>query len=462
MVSELDVKRMKTLEPSFGDGAILLPVARGLAHAAIKYTRATKSKKTAAEIVDDNLYGIELDPELYEATVSKIREELYDIYGLIVSLPNLVCADALESDWSDFDYIIGNPPYVRIHNIQKDDRTKIKSSGSIYGTSDLYVAFLQHFSQKMRQGTGRLCFITPNSWLRNASQKSFRQELINSNKLEKFRDFGSEKVFKGFNTYTAVTTLSEAHKDAVGAVVGGLSLSVPYESLKALRGAPIAFNDGSLVVPSEVTLGTICRAHNGVCTLGNKLFLITDEDIEKFSLETVFIQDAIKASHNTKNPVEKIFFPYVFSAEGKAVPITEEEFCSSSPNLYSFMKLRKKELETRAVDKGALWFHYGRSQALHSINKTRLAVSVILGPANTRLLWRKIPPMTVLYYGLYVIPDESSMEESQLMKVLESESLRSHVESLARTWGGNYKSFSSKILNNFDMTKYVTGDKTHG
>ena len=125
-IKNIDISNMKILEPSFGDGAFLKKIAHRMAIAAIAYTRKNDYHKTPQQIIDEQLYGIELDEQLYEKTIRDVKEYLYDIFGLKVNLPNLICGDALDTEWTDFRYIVGNPPYIRIHNIDKKYREKLK------------------------------------------------------------------------------------------------------------------------------------------------------------------------------------------------------------------------------------------------------------------------------------------------------------------------------------------------
>lgn len=135
--------------------------------------------KKLSSIIDNSLYGIELDKELYEHTLMTLKEESQRKFNLFLTLPNLVQGDALDYNLkTDFDYIIGNPPYVRIHNIEPAYRDKLKQH-FIYtlGTSDLYVIFFEK-SLQLLNPQGELIFITPNSWIKNVSQSSLREQLI--------------------------------------------------------------------------------------------------------------------------------------------------------------------------------------------------------------------------------------------------------------------------------------------
>lgn len=457
-IKNIDISKMKILEPSFGDGAFLKEIVRRMAIAAITYTRKNYYHKTPQQLIDENLYGIELDKDLFENTVNNIKYFLYDVFGLEVTLPNLVCGDALDTEWDNFNYIVGNPPYIRIHNIDKEYREKVKNFNYSFGTTDLYVIFFEEFKLRLSD-EGRLTFVTPNSWMRNASQKVFRNDVINSEWLEKVRDFGTEQVFPGFGTYVSVTTLSKGSKRSVEFVLPSERVEVAYEDLKALKGARIAFNGTNIIQPSQSTLSLVCKAVNGVCTLGDKLFLITEDEIQKLKLETTYILDAVKGSkYKGDKKFEKMFFPYK-KVDNRWVGISEEEFSSEAPNLYNFMLTRRDLLEKRSRDKKSLWFWYGRSQAIQNIDKRKLMISPIIHPKDNTVQWFEIPPMTVIYSGLFIMPDNSIVDEKSLVELLESEDFCSYARSSGRSWSGGYKMISSKILNDFDVSDVFEAPK---
>ena len=467
-VDEINVRQMKTVEPSFGDGAFLKEVATRMAVVSLQHVKtrsgvavsvdsvSSSDIEAASQMVDDNLHGIELDRELYLSTVEEIKEHLYDKFGMAVQLPNLVNGDALDSQWDGFDYVVGNPPYVRIHNIDEDYRDKVRLFSYSGGNTDLYVIFIEMFKSKLSD-KGRLSFIVPQTWLRNTSQRFFRRDIIAGNWLESFKDYGEEQVFAGFGTYASIITLSKGIKKSVVAHIPHGTVEIPYENLKALDGSLIAFNGAQLITPSARKLSEISKAANGISTLGDKHFIIEESDIELYQLESDFIFNAVKGSkYYPGQKFAKIFFPY-HKINNKWVGITEEHFEKTSPNLYQFMLNKKTVLEQRDRDKKSLWFWYGRSQAIQSVDKPKIMVTPIIKPTTTTVQWHKIPANTLIYSALFIIPPDSADKQQtqqfqQILQLLESEDFCSYAKSVGRTWSGGYKMISSTILNDFDIS----------
>ena len=88
-----------------------------------------------------------------------------------------------------------NPPYVRIHNIESEYRNLVKHFRFADGTTDLYIVFYDIGIQMLKPNSGKLGYISPNSFLRNTSQKKFRNYLIDNQLLSKLSEKTPAKCF---------------------------------------------------------------------------------------------------------------------------------------------------------------------------------------------------------------------------------------------------------------------------
>lgn len=118
--SDRPVHRMRLLEPSFGAGDFLLAVVRRLWTA---FLADGGRVQDAATELSDAIVGVELHSGTFESTKKDLQELLVG-YGVSIadagSLCNawLVCDDFLLSPLSGgFDFVVGNPPYVRQERI---------------------------------------------------------------------------------------------------------------------------------------------------------------------------------------------------------------------------------------------------------------------------------------------------------------------------------------------------------
>ena len=127
-------------EPSFGDGAFLTEIVSRI----LAYAKANSLKGQDIISMLDNVYGIELDSDLYKKCLSRLNK-LLEVYNLTYDWKKLACQDALDyAANQQFDYVVGNPPYIRIHYLDEATRRKIKNNYEFgTGTTDLYVIFLR-------------------------------------------------------------------------------------------------------------------------------------------------------------------------------------------------------------------------------------------------------------------------------------------------------------------------------
>lgn len=96
-----------------------------------------------------------------------------------------------------FDIVIGNPPYVQIQKFSsqeiQNDLEKQKYN-SFSKTADLYCLFYEQ-GNRILNGSGHLCLITSNKWMRANYGKLLRKYLSNNTNPVQIIDFAGHKVF---------------------------------------------------------------------------------------------------------------------------------------------------------------------------------------------------------------------------------------------------------------------------
>jgi len=83
-----------------------------------------------------------------------------------------------------FDFVIGNPPYIKLHNIDKE---LLNYSFKFYETAekkcDIYSFFVERVSKDLLKENGVLGFIISDTWLNLDSFKNLRKIVLKDNKL---------------------------------------------------------------------------------------------------------------------------------------------------------------------------------------------------------------------------------------------------------------------------------------
>lgn len=116
-----------------------------------------------------------------------------DICALMSDLP-IYCADFLRSDLSA-DYIVGNPPYIRLQNLPEETRNYIKDNYmSATGRFDIYTCFMEK-ADSLLNNDGKLCLITSNKYLTTNYGQGIRRYLYEKGHVRKVIDLYDTKFF---------------------------------------------------------------------------------------------------------------------------------------------------------------------------------------------------------------------------------------------------------------------------
>jgi hypothetical protein len=104
-----------------------------------------------------------------------------------------------------FDFVVGNPPYVRTESITPDYKKRLAQDfRDIYrGRFDLYIFFIG-LGLKMLGEKGRLGFITPAKFLVTENGGALRRYILHNTAIRQLVDVSQSKVFKDVGNYPVI------------------------------------------------------------------------------------------------------------------------------------------------------------------------------------------------------------------------------------------------------------------
>jgi len=106
-----------------------------------------------------------------------------------------------------FDFVVGNPPYVRVQRLSNEDKQKYAET---YKTAeknyDIYVLFFER-GVKWLKDRGLLSFICSNRFTTVNYGEKLREFLLQNTIIEEFVDFKDTGVFKDVLNYPSIITL---------------------------------------------------------------------------------------------------------------------------------------------------------------------------------------------------------------------------------------------------------------
>lgn len=334
-----------------------------------------------------NIFACDIDPEI-SISIEKL-----------IPSQNFYCGSIFDkTDWfNKFDVVIGNPPYVRIHNIEEKTREWLHQNYSFcYGMFDLYLAFYE-IGLKMLKENGTLLYISPNSFLKSAAGKKIREYIDENNLLKYCEDFEHEQKFDNYSTYTCIVKLSKV----------GNSIDSPWN------------------VNHEKVGLSYTSLQNGIATLADRIFISDD-----FSdLEPELIHPILKASTGEEK--------YVI------VPPHSEEELKKYPKTYKYLLAHKTQLSNRSLTGNTQWFEFGRSQGLVNMKQDKIAIASVVPFTGLRIY--RLPADYYVYSGLYA----TAQDLDKLELELSSEDLLKYLIDNGKPMSGDYVQIGSTLLKRY-------------
>lgn len=432
------------LEPSFGEGVFLKHIVLRIINEGERTGLTTEEIKKQLE---DNVYGIEIDSELYHKTLDLLNQLVLE-YGIKDVDWNLYRMDTLDFTLNGFDFIVGNPPYIRVHNLDEENRNKIKKFKFSNGTTDMYIVFFELCLNLLNEN-GTLGFITPNSFLRNASQKKFREYLFKNNLVSCIKDFGSQKVFDGISTYTAISILNKDRKETNFRYIDEHNRETLYDT-RSDKDMVLCNQDDKQFL-EEISkrpnrIGDIATVQNGFATNADSVF-ISEEIFEhgnevafnRIFVEKELVKPIVKASKYHGEGNYWVLFPY----KEDGTPYSEIELMTEFPMAYNYLRINKERLEKRDAD--GYWYEFGRSQGLKNCHKDKLVVNTVVSPGADRVEVYSLPNDCFVYSGIYITSDNLEL----VKEVLSSKDFLRYALITGKPMSGGYKSINTKLINNY-------------
>ena len=458
------------LDPACGDGRFLTKIAERI----IMYSNKKDLQKNLSCI-----YGWDTDKDAVYEAINKLNHIIlpYDIsvnwnIKVLNSLHKAVHEKS--SLFQKFDFIVGNPPYIRIQHLDINERNFIRNNYRFCksGATDIYIAFYE-LALLLLKKTGKAAYITPNTFFHTETAKNLRKYFVNNQNLIQLTNFGHIQLFNDATTYSAITVFDKNKKQHFlfqSAINKNhfTERNINFDELKEQK-----FWQLSVKKPTNnkqgVKLGKIADIHVGITTLADKVYMLSyikeDADADflilnskhkgKIKIEKAILKPIVKVS-TLKNADETIkeyvLFPYK-KIKGKYRIIPEKEISQKYPHAYKYLISVKEILDKRDNGKPnkVAWYAFGRTQGLN----TSFGEKIVFSPMNKKPNFIYLKNNEASFYSGYCIKFKGNYKK--LLNELNSERMEEFIKISARDFRGGWKAYNKKIVQEFiiyDMVHY--------
>jgi adenine-specific DNA-methyltransferase len=422
---------------------------------------AELSNKSIDKVIEENIYFADIST----VHIEKTKENLQQLSSSAIQKFNDISDDFCFHDFDGkFDFVIGNPPYVRIQNLNdKRDRLQKKYLSASNGSIDLYFCFFEQALNLLNEN-GKIVFITPNSHFYSAAGKNLRNLLLPH--LTKIINFDYFQVFKDATAYTAITFLQKDKKSdflyADNFKDNFQDIQYKKISKNRMRSERWEFFDENYLNKivklnnKYSTLKEIADIHYGIATLKDDLYIFSPEKddrdyyyFDNYKIEKDLCVPIIKAStYKGKNQNLFLIFPY---KNEKIIP--ENVFMKKYPEAHKYFLQNRDILEMR--DKGGgkqyeTFYAFGRNQGL----RTSFGKKIITSTMNLSPHFYVIEDEKNSFYAGYCIKPKGDIDIYELCEALNSDLMKEYINSVSKSYRGGYKSYAKSFLKDFTHPQF--------
>ncbi|WP_300435440.1 Eco57I restriction-modification methylase domain-containing protein [Christiangramia sp.] len=384
-----------------------------------------------------------------------------------------------EGDFSGFDVVIGNPPYIRIQDLVTSHKEAVEFYSNHFittgkGNYDLYVPFTEKGVELIRE-QGNMCYIMPHKFI-NANYGQPLKGFIGEKKLlRKMLHFGAAQIFEDATTYTGLFFISKrenlkvhySNLDNIDEFRNGVIPSFKEGTTSLLTGEQWLFLEpeaASLLKKLQALPDTLesktSRIFQGVKTSADKIFIVEKlddkgdlfevyckENEKKYFLEKSFLLPLIKGGNSRPYKISPtnllLIFPY---KDGEL--IASDILKKDANEIWNYFLDHRSVLESRERNsfKDKKWYRFGRSQALSEIVNSKIFTPDIAPSPRFSYDEKGEYAFTGGAAGGYGIIPKDESDFKSLMAILNSKVAFWFISKISTQMRGGWYSFESKYI----------------
>lgn len=466
----------RVLEPSFGGGDFLLPIIQRL----LRAWRERKPNGIAVDDLADAIRAVELHHDTFHRTYAAVvtmlkRDGISASVAAVLAGRWLLQGDFLLAPLDgQFDFVVGNPPYIRPELIPAPLLTEYRRRyQTMYDRADIYIPFIERSLAVLSAG-GNLGFICADRWMKNRYGGPLRSLVAEQFHLKVYVDMVSTPAFHSdVIAYPAITIISR-ERGGPTRIAHRPSIDVPTLTTLAglLSAQTLPNNAGSVRELARVTNGAEpwllesadqvalirrlesafplleevgCKVGIGVATGADKAFIGDYESLDVESdrkLPLVTTKDIITGEVQWRG--QWVINP--FADSGGLVDLREY------PRLRRYLEARKEVIAGRHCAKKApaSWYRTIDRITPRLVERPKLLIPDIKGEAHIVFESGELYPHHNLYY---VTSDDWDLRA--LQAVLLSAVSRLFIATYSTKMQGGFLRFQAQYLRRIRVPRWA-------
>ena len=405
-------------------------------------------------------------------------------------------------NFTGFDVVIGNPPYMRVQEIEKTQpnakvyyEANYQNAKAAYDLANLFFELAVNISNQ----TANNSYIFPHKFFNAGSAEVFRDYLIAGKFIDKVAHFGANMVFDDADTYTCVAWFSKHQND------GFLFQQFPYKSdfhslmlknesyglmtydmiqrASALYGNNqwIMFNDPKgydlfekIYINSKTLEDSFEGIYQGLATSKDDLYILENGSFENNLLTATvpisntsyqlepdlfkpFLMGKDVQRYANLSTNKYVFFPYLIeNNQPRIVPVAEIE--ENYPLTFIYLTEHEKQFKARESGKAGKmehWHAYIYPKNLNKFEQPKLSsMEICANHPNVIFNYQNFYHSTTVYSWVKKETTKESYE--YFLAVANSSLLWWFLKLTGDTLQGDARRFKTNYLNPFPIPAEVS------
>lgn len=226
------------VEPSAGDGAFLHEMVRRL-------VISSRQHQIPLSEIDEAIRAFEIDPLAAQQAIESVSAVLIDLQVDPALARHLAEAWIKPADFLEMalgfpsaDFVVGNPPYIRLEEIEPAKAEFYRSFSAMRGRADIYIAFYQAALMQLKPD-GVCAFICADRWMLNDYGSGLREFITTQGySVKTVIEAHDVAAFENeVSAYPAVTLIARASQGpvVVAKAFPGIESTDPAETMRQLH-----------------------------------------------------------------------------------------------------------------------------------------------------------------------------------------------------------------------------------